>query len=911
MSKSKFLNVSPRVYIRQRDSVNILPRILRTGYQNELGDETNKFDDGETVIFEDNQTVLAPYMIPSGSAALSGFFTGSLSLTGPITDRASYFDKAVINEPIFPFKERFKTISETSFDIGFPQSEYPGFSSPPSDKVALVFDMSSPNDFTLSKLKLSDSLLDPSGPLYNTRASGFAYYDHTNKTWTDVGIADRASNAAVDYDPVLRLDGPSLPSNYEIDGNNQEILSQFSSSPNSIVTETYYQPKSIDDLKARGYHKIGEPTSFFGAPHAPRYHAKGDQTIKLKDYITAPFVVDRIEAKFPVIAFRTQTPSPVGPPPPLFSRGFARDIDNYVFFVYVQNRSNAVKDTTQDVSSSIRYLIGKESFCFSNQQTLNEVYLDQKPIHDVTQSFFFNMGSFVNASLTYSTDIFLNFRPKTFNQEFGTPSKLPARGLSGAMIPVTGSVFTKNFWRGGQYASGTLGDTFLITDTANFNARRGSFNTIEEFADPNTRALATSFWEGTSETIVTGSGFRTTGQNISTVSQIDSSRETPVVLFPDDELIFGIESGVNSVMNNPNSVRSGLGGEDQSVLAVTGSRLIVKAGTGYVILYGTMISDKVEVLPSLNQYLGSDAVHEDIHEAGPYDQFDIYSKSILSASYVDNFITGSIFDGTRGRVFLKTSCVDLNSGSIQRNIRYVDSQRVFYDTLVPQILEISGGLAQTNYSASTNPALLTIKEEVGKGFAFDNDRSTPAMLKRAFTYQNTEGAPRLKNISLKLINTTGMLTSTLEGEDAKFALYYNGQFNSKSFTTKNYTGAASLRYGLLSPRLVGPSCVFRRDRFGQFRDLLEQSRDSKTLVTIDGKDTVNRSIVYATFVSASSDLSVEPETTQCSNLSFECTSSIPFIDDNTVHNRGALPLYAVAFGPNNLIFGVTGSFGYQ
>ena len=95
---SRFLNVSPRVYIRQKDSVNILPRIPRTGYQNELGIEESKFDDVDTVICSGGSVVLAPYMISSSLAQDSGFYTGSLLLTASITDRASYFDKNVEND---------------------------------------------------------------------------------------------------------------------------------------------------------------------------------------------------------------------------------------------------------------------------------------------------------------------------------------------------------------------------------------------------------------------------------------------------------------------------------------------------------------------------------------------------------------------------------------------------------------------------------------------------------------------------------------------------------------------------------------------------------------------------------------------------------------------------------------------
>ena len=111
---------------------------------------------------------------------------------------------------------------------------------------------------------------------------------------------------------------------------------------------------------------------------------------------------------------------------------------------------------------------------------------------------------------------------------------------------------------------------------------------------------------------------------------------------------------------------------------------------------------------------------------------------------------------------------------------------------------------------------------------------------------------------------------------------------------------------------MGPSAVFRRDHFGFMRDMLEQQRDGKTIATRKGKDTVSSGVVTATFVSASSDLITDAIYTQCSNLSVECTSSLPFIDDSQPHNRGNnVPVSLPAFGANNLLFGITGSFGIQ
>jgi hypothetical protein len=96
------------------------------------------------------------------------------------------------------------------------------------------------------------------------------------------------------------------------------------------------------------------------------------------------------------------------------------------------------------------------------------------------------------------------------------------------------------------------------------------------------------------------------------------------------------------------------------------------------------------------------------------------------------------------------------------------------------------------------------------------------------------------------------------------------------------------------------------------RDMLEQPRDGKLVFTNKGKENITQAVVVATFVSSSSDIVTDAIYTQCSNLSSECTSSVPFIDDNQTHNRGNdVPAFLPIFGANNLLFGVTGSFGAQ
>ena len=123
------------------------------------------------------------------------------------------------------------------------------------------------------------------------------------------------------------------------------------------------------------------------------------------------------------------------------------------------------------------------------------------------------------------------------------------------------------------------------------------------------------------------------------------------------------------------------------------------------------------------------------------------------------------------------------------------------------------------------------------------------------------------------------------------------------------------RYGLISATPHYTSVVFRRDRFGQFRDMLEQRLDSyikldqdytplKSFDSEEGPATPPQSIniypgknmsqvpaVDVRFVSKTLEnnklvyKNVKPESTDSSNLSTYMTSSMPFFDDNISRNR--------------------------
>jgi hypothetical protein len=932
---SRFLNVSPRAYLRQTDCVNNLPPVSRITGRSAAQDNIEPFSDKDTILFDDNRVVVAPYMIEATRALGLGFDIGSIFLTSSIRDRSAFQSRAIQNTQIFPYREEnvvnpaaFKSGSETE---GFPEEKYPGFSSSERSKITISFDITSRNDSKITKANRAETLRDPSGPFYGTGSSGFFYYNSRLRRWVDVGGRNPVGpgSTVVTYDPTLIISGGTPAENgyYKISTLNQAFLSQFSSSPYSIVSESpNYSPEDIDALKSRGYDKIGEPTSFFGAPHSPRYHARTTESFKFSDYTRQPFAIDRITVNLPVRVYRTQIP-PTGSGDTT-DYGFGRDIDNYVFFVYAQNRSAATNDSAQDVSSSIRYLIGKQSFCFYNSPALDLISGGLAPIHDYGFAAPFTMSSNIASSsgspveVSQEFTVNMTFRPSTFNNIFGTTSKLPGRASLAGGKNLTGSVFIQNYWTGGQRASGSLGEFARVDTTANLNVRSGSISPVfqDPFISTSQKSIVSSFWEATNQTVLSGSGFSDSGVEISTVSSFDPSSETIVILNPEDEIVFGIESGANSNMFTPGRSYDGV---DNDVLAVTGSRIEIDANKGaWVVLYGNLVANGREYYSSLYQHLGSDAVHEDIHEIGPLDQFDILDSTILSSSYLDNIFTGNIFTGDRKIAARASRGESWITGSLQRNVRISNSSDLFYDTFLPEISVISGGIentTSTNVIFPTRPAdpsTLRIVEDATNGFAFDNNRSNGNLLKRFFTYEGETNQPRIKDITLTLYyDVLGTIfANTLAGDAAKFALYYNGEIPTLDLQRadqKGYSGASSLRYGLMNPRLTGPSFVFRRDRYGQPRDMLEQSRDGKIVTNTKGRDTVGSAVVVAKFVSASSDIVTDGIYTQCSNLSMECTSSAPFSDDGVVRNRGPLPTNVVKFGPNNLIFGVTGSFNSQ
>jgi hypothetical protein len=90
------------------------------------------------------------------------------------------------------------------------------------------------------------------------------------------------------------------------------------------------------------------------------------------------------------------------------------------------------------------------------------------------------------------------------------------------------------------------------------------------------------------------------------------------------------------------------------------------------------------------------------------------------------------------------------------------------------------------------------------------------------------------------------------------------------------------KYGLVNGIRTVTKAVWRRDHYGQFRDMLEQRMNAKFANDSDGSMT--ESPVRVTFLDAYNKDVKDASATDSSNLSYEATSSLPYFDGD-VRNR--------------------------
>jgi len=706
-------------------------------------------------------------MVPVGSTTMPSSSISALVSIAP----ASVEQRPRLpgsSESLKPFNESLFYLPatyENTASIAFA----PGFNIPTRNKIGIPIDITSQQEKFLFRLGFTDTNADPGGLFYGQASTGFCYYNFDSKRWEDIGLNNNS---------YLGYMGNVTPSNETTFSGQNYFMAQFVGTPNRIGRPigTPYEDATV---KYFGYNKIGSPTEFFDAPAAPRYHATSSQGLPMSDYIRQPFALERVDVELPFVARRKHGNQTGGATDPYESS--LRDIDNLVFFVYRQ-AGNDNRETSQ------RFLISHESLTFYNSAINgNANFLTHNPAF----SYDYQLSVSSSQEGLFTGSISFSMYPKVTSPNFGGVTAYSVYDTAGSDFRRAGVL---NFWTGPMLSTisssiNTVDGQLGPSGNNTFWRIKNTTNTELVFdaqLNPDQRFL-TNFATGSLLPTVAGS----TSIGPAPYEELNSinwsQNSTPYVLVPEDRLIFGLES---DICNRSTANGTYANGADKSPLSITSSFFKILTDHAQITLYGSLIQGGIaKQHNSINQHLVSPAVHEIVaNTQDDTDQFDIAEQALYSGTYADNYVTGSMTDGTRGVAFS-----NILSGSLSRFLQLTDDQKTYYQN---------------------GPSTISI------------------------------GPPPFTQ---------------------RFNLLYSDPKNPKNY--------------------------FRLNKYGNFRDMLEQARDYRIFNKVIYKKNggfEDQGPAYAKFVLSSSDIPVSASLTQCNNLSPYMTGTFPFVDNiDTSTSRGA------------------------
>ena len=673
---TKRTRISPRIRLRENDAnAGQRPASIEDGRAKKPSSGgaigfSSPFSDERTIFFTTENNILFPTMLPSGSLLVD---TTGIVATGRMTPGASDIHWNLTNQTLLPYVDT-KVIVSSSFYLDPVDGLVTSFGGPLSSRASIEIDISTPSEKFIYRCAKRHIDADPTE--FSVEGTGFCYYNFVNKSWDDVGNVDPGSGESLKTDQAAVAQLRTSPSYAPVD------ISVITSSvyyTGQFIPPNHFNQRGKGDIEqpskaeifGMGGKKIGTPTATFLAPGASKYHADASHVIRMSDFISTPFLLEKIKVDLPIVARRTQTSSSYYNPN-LNSYAandlHCRDMDNYVVFLYRQvrnaqpialQRGVLKRDSIADVSGSDRFLIASASMCFYNSPTTNRGLFGNKlmfnlgdfPFHTPTFKYDFNLptapGLTSNPPLQqafYSGSVSLEMVPSIYASGLAGSSYLPSTMSNSESVV---DINARNGWRINyiQHAwPGTAGSVALGNGTIRNNA--GLFidysgKTKDNFASTvpisfDTYTLTSSITPLTSSytTILNTaeyawdpfllrvqrtriSFFRNTtspmsllnpdprsfkgvfgptsakGTELSSVSQGtsgsgapqfiggacseggESARTSPIILYPHDELILGIDAGISPFMRDSSSI--------------TGSFLKIRSSGATLTLYGSQV----------------------------------------------------------------------------------------------------------------------------------------------------------------------------------------------------------------------------------------------------------------------------------------------------------------------------------
>lgn len=456
---------------------------------------------------------------------------------------------------------------------------------------------------------------------------------------------------------------------------------------------------------------------------------------------------------------------------------------------------------------------------------------------------------------------------------------------------------------------------------------------------------------------------------------VSKTAKSPYLLYPEDNLVLALSK--HRAVASPAAAdwNFSAGNFPRPSRLVTSHDVQIPTGTFYLTLYGDLIKEDREFHDTLNQRLETVEIWETIGEEPVLDQFDISYISELSGSYIDRFnvfntvnsslqanlsssretqqyysnFTNVTSEGAWSRQYVWSRAKRVQE--LQKSARvgiHQSISEIFWDTrilnpgeLVYQLnpeLVLAGldtGAGMIRYAMTTGTefwgpdmagSIYTVNGIKDWGMRFPYESRTPVVTQQfsdtlathVFRYK----LPGVATIARSVVDYNDL---TYEVGSGSFKLFggeasptsYNVNGMRKSEFLKAFFGIGTgrspidnqhvtyltnafatfgsspvnagvclrgWRYGMMSAFPAYNTVMYRRDRYGQFRDMLEQRLDGKFFD--NDALSVREAPVQVKFYDRDGNLT-DAELTLSSNLSYEVTSSLPYFD-GVSRNRGAI-----------------------
>jgi len=722
---------TPRRTLRAKDAVSgQYPTIARTGDSSRMGNFNINFDDRNTIVFEENTTLLEyPHLglyqsshplLKSNASAHSTTNSGVIVTTGSLVKGISddYLlkgDRVLIGSRlendliangealsgsvnITPFDEsRINLGTSTFYMTGTAEDVYPGFSSRLHDKTQIVIDMTANETTYFGNTNKSN---DSSSPyLYQSDTSDvkqpyMGYYNHILKRWESIGQGFGMNQT---YGTESNLIDIVKKAQIGFDGCIAKIAT------GSDQTGNDYRLFNNDTLNS-----TMRPISTFGFPFDGRYHATGSQIIDMSQYINAPFVVEKVVFEFNALIETGDSPGtgdtdtngyrlgagygdPSGIGNSTDSIFTNVEIRNYNFFLLRQFESKFEKSWeiitgsgSPTNESGFRY--GKftvtssipGTFGLGGDSSTITLVKDERELITYGQLIDYHVDAsnpLTNGSGFTKQDVLnsplIAGRDAIFERETASFGQTSGSSLTGSFIVPCNVRHTAGILPANRMRVYTTKGT--VTELALWMQNRYS-SRGRDTLDKSSRALVNghgSVYKGVTERLQpfssTEEAFPITPSAAETLDD-----HSPYVLFPQDKIIIGFQ------YPPPENLKTAGGVFDDVRLNRMGFN-----GPGKITLYGSQIKENKEFHDTLNQNLTTLGVHEAIHYDNPtLDQFLVATEAEYSGSYMDTYVKGGI--GSVARSIVGTGGNEI-SGSLQRFRGFDNRQQRYYDSVLIDI----------------------------------------------------------------------------------------------------------------------------------------------------------------------------------------------------------------------------------